>query len=124
LALFAQWSVYHKTYDSVLCLLPAVLLIDLLVQRRFVFFSRFWLAGLGLLIISIPGLLIDRLKIDPSVISSNPLLLLGVHVERLLMFGMFCSLIYLMWKTADVEDAGSSHCTTNSAVISSSSSCR
>ncbi|HEY3138653.1 MAG TPA: glycosyltransferase family 87 protein [Blastocatellia bacterium] len=124
LALFALWSVYHKTYDSVLCLLPAVLLIDLLVQRRFVFFSRFWLAGLGLLIISIPGLLIDRLKIDPSVISSDPLLLLGVHVERLLMFGMFCSLIYLMWKTADVEDAGSSHCTTNSAVISSSSSGR
>jgi hypothetical protein len=79
------------------------------MQEKFVFFSRFWLAGLGLLIISIPGLLVDRLQIEPSVISSNPLLLVGVHVERLLMCGMFWSLTYLMWKTADVEDAGSSH---------------
>jgi len=122
LALFALWSVYHKTYDSVLCLIPAILQGDLLVQKRFVFLSRFWLAGLGLLIISVPGLLIDRLNIDTSVISTNPFLLFGVHVERLLMFGMFWSVIFLIWKSAGVEEGGFSHCATSSAVISSSSS--
>src|SRR5262245_45864623 len=55
LALFSLWSVYHRTYDSVACLLPAALLTDLLIKKRFVGFSRFWLAGLGLLIVSISG---------------------------------------------------------------------
>jgi Glycosyltransferase family 87 len=117
LALFALWSVYHKTYDSVLCLLPAALCAALLIHRKFVTFSRFWLIALGLLIVSIPGILLERLKIDSNAISSNPLLLFGVHSERLLVFGMFWSVMFVIWKAAD-------HCATNSAVISSSSSGR
>jgi glycosyl transferase family 87 len=103
LALFSLWSVYHRTYDAVLCLLPAVLLVDLLVRKKFVAFSRFWLAGLGLLIISIPGVLVDRLKLSAADFAGNPLLLLGLHIERLLVFGMFWSLLFLMWKSKDMD---------------------
>jgi len=104
LALFSLWSVYHRTYDSVLCLLPAALLVDLLVRKRFVAFSRFWLAGLGLLIISIPGVLVERLKMSPADLSNNPLLTLGLHIERLLVFGMFWSLMFLMWRASDISE--------------------
>jgi hypothetical protein len=103
LALFGLWSVYHRTYDSVMCLLPAALLVDFLIRKRFVAFSRFWLAGLSLLILSIPGVLVDRLKMSPSDLSNNPLLMLGVHIERLLVFGMFWSLIFLMWKAGNIS---------------------
>lgn len=102
MALFALWAVYHRTYDSVLCLLPAALLVDFLVRKRFVAFSRFWLAALGLLILSIPGFLLDRLKLSPPNLSGNPLLFFGVHVERFLVFGMFWSLLFLMWKASDM----------------------
>jgi Glycosyltransferase family 87 len=98
LALFSLWSVYHRTYDSVLCLLPAALMVDFLIHKRFITFSRFWLAGLGLLIISIPGVLVDRLKMSAGDPSGNPVLMLGLHIERLLVFGMFWSLLFVMWK--------------------------
>lgn len=101
LALFSLWSVYHRTYDSVFCLIPAALLTGFLVHKRFVAFSRFWLGALALLIISVPGLLVDRLKLDPQSHSGNPLFLLGVHIERLLVFGLFWSLLFLMWTTND-----------------------
>jgi hypothetical protein len=97
-ALFSLWSVYHRTYDSVLCLLPAALMVDFLVHKRFIRFSRFWLAGLGLLIVSIPGVLVERLQMTAEDLSGNPLLMLGLHVERLLVFGMFWSLLFVMWK--------------------------
>jgi glycosyl transferase family 87 len=105
LALFSLWSVYHRVYDSVLCLLPAALFMDLLVRKKYVAFSRFWLAGLGLLIISIPGVLVNRLKMSPATLSNNPLLALGIHIERLLVFGMFWSLLFLMWKARDISES-------------------
>ena len=98
-ALFSLWSVYHRTYDSVLCLLPAALMVDFLIHKRFITFSRFWLAGLGLLVVSIPGVLVDRLKLSAGDLSGNPVLMLGVHIERLLVFGMFWSLLFVMWKS-------------------------
>jgi hypothetical protein len=97
-ALFSLWSVYHRTYDSVLCLVPAALMVDFLNHNKFVKFSRFWLAGLGLLIVSIPGILADRLQMTAQDLAGNPLLMLGLHIERLLVFGMFWSLLFLMWK--------------------------
>ena len=103
LALFSLWSIYHRAYDSVLCLLPAALLVDFLVQKRFVAFSRFWLAALGLLIVSIPGVLVDRLKMSPADLANNPLLFLGLHIERLLVLGMFWSLMFLMWKAGKIR---------------------
>jgi hypothetical protein len=103
LALFSLWSIYHRTYDSVLCLLPAALLVDFLVHKRFVAFSRFWLAAFGLLIVSIPGVLVDRLKMSPADLANNPLLFLGLHIERLLVLGMFWSLMFLMWKAGKIR---------------------
>jgi hypothetical protein len=105
LALFSLWSVYHRTYDSVLCLIAAAMLTDFLIHKRFVAFSRFWLGALGLLVVSVPGLLVDRLKLDPSSFTRNPLFLLGLHIERLLVFGMFWSLLFLMWKTRDTGNS-------------------
>jgi hypothetical protein len=105
LALFSLWSVYHRAYDSVLCLIAAAMLTDFLVRKRFVAFSRFWLGALGLLVVSVPGLLVDRLKLDPSSFTRNPLLVLGLHVERLLVFGMFWSVLFLMWKTRDTGNS-------------------
>ena len=105
LALFGLWSIYHRAYDSVMCLLPAALLVAFLIRKRFVAFSRFWLAGLGLLIISIPGVLVDRLKMNAADLSNNFLLMLGLHIERLLVFGMFWSLMFLMWKAGDISEA-------------------
>jgi hypothetical protein len=98
LSLFSLWSVYHRTYDSVFCLVPAALFVDFLVRERFVRFSKFWLAALGLLIVSVPGVLVDRLQLNASVPARNPLFLAGVHIERLLVFGMFWSLLFVIWK--------------------------
>lgn len=39
LALFALWAVYHRSYDSVLYILPVALLIELLIQRQHVRFT-------------------------------------------------------------------------------------
>ena len=119
LALFALWAVYHRTYDSVLCLFAAAPLVDLLIKGRFVtgnehgskrglMFSRFWIAALGLLIISIPGFLLERLKLSPPGLSDNPLLFVGVHIERLLVFGMFWSLLVFIWRTSDIGDSAES----------------
>jgi len=97
-SLFSLWSVYHRTYDSVFCVVPAVLFVDSLVRERFVRFSKFWLAALGLLIVSVPGLLLDRLQLSASDLGRNPLFLVGVHIERLLVFGMFWTLLFVIWK--------------------------
>lgn len=105
LALFSLWSVYHRTYDSVLCLIPAAMLTEFLIKKRFVAFSRFWLGALGLLVISIPGLLVDRLKLDPAMFARNPFFLLGLHIERILVFGLFWSVLFLMWKSRDTDDS-------------------
>jgi hypothetical protein len=101
LALFALWAAYHRVYDSVMCILPAALLIDLMVRKRLVGFSRFWLAGLGLLAVSLPGLLTERLQLKPEELSSTPAGWLGLHIERLLVFGLFWSLVFVMWRRSE-----------------------
>jgi hypothetical protein len=100
---FTLWSVYHRVYDSVLCLLPAAVLVGLLVQRRNVVFSLIGLAALGLLVVSIPGLLTVRLDLSAERLSESPLGLLGLHIERLLMVGMFCSFLILLWKKPSTD---------------------
>ncbi|HEV8487900.1 MAG TPA: glycosyltransferase family 87 protein [Blastocatellia bacterium] len=100
LALFALWSAYHRVYDSVICILPAALLIDFVVRKKLVGFSRFWLGGLGLLTLSLPGLLTERLHLDAAELSGNPAGWLGLHIERLLVFGLFWSLLFVMWREA------------------------
>ena len=99
LALFALWSAYHRTYDSALCLVPAALLVDWLTRGRSVRFSRFWLAGLALFIVSVPGLLTQRLRLGEDALKSNLAGLLGLHIERILVFGLFASLLWVMWKS-------------------------
>lgn len=99
LALFALWSVYHRSYDAVLCVVPAALLMDFIVRRKFLVFSAAGLAGLALLAIGIPGLLTDRLHLSADRLSGSLLGFLGLHAERLLVFGMFWSLLFLLWRS-------------------------
>lgn len=96
LALFGLWSVYHRTYDLVLCLLPAALFIDLLTRKNWIGFSLGWLAALGLLIINIPGLLVYKLRLSGDSLAT-PLGLIGLHSERIMIFAMFWSLLFLLW---------------------------
>lgn len=103
LALFALWSAYHRTYDAVICVIPAALFVDFHLKQRHVLFSRVSLMALGLFAISLPGLLTERLRIDPATLSGNPFGWLGLHSERLLVFGMFWSLI-LMSKRLNSDD--------------------
>ena len=105
LALFALWAAYHRVYDSVICILPAALLIDFIVRKKLAGFSRFWLAGLGLLALSLPGLLTERLHLNAGELSGNPLGWLGLHIERLLVFGFFWSLLFVTWREARTHRA-------------------
>jgi hypothetical protein len=97
LSLFALWTSYHRVYDSVLCIVPAALLIDYRLRKRFPKLSFFWLCGLGLLVVSIPGLLTERLKISEAELSATPAGFAGLHIERILMFGLFWSLLWIAW---------------------------
>jgi len=108
LALFALWSTYHRVYDSVICILPAALLIDFIVRKKLVGFSLFWLGGLGLLALSLPGFLTERLHLNAAQLSGNPLGWLGLHIERLLVFGLFWSLLFVMWREARSRKASAS----------------
>jgi hypothetical protein len=56
------------------------------------------LAGLALLVLSIPGLLTERLKLSESQLSGSALGFLGLHCERLVIFGTFWALLVLLWK--------------------------
>ena len=103
LSLFALWSTYHRTYDSVLCILPAALLIDFIRRRKFATFSWVGLAGLGLLALGIPGMLTERLGLDAAQLSANPIGFLGLHIEQLLVFGLFWALLVLVWKSPPEE---------------------
>ena len=98
LALFALWTVYHRTYDSVLYILPVALLIDFLIHRKFVGFSMFWLAATGLLVISVPGLLTLRMRISEEALTHSVVGFAAVHLERVLTLGLFVSLSYVLWK--------------------------
>jgi hypothetical protein len=98
LSLFALWAVYHRTYDSVLYIIPVALLMNCLVHRQHKTFSIFWLASTGLLVLSIPGLLTSRLGVTQETIAQSILMIVAVHLERILTFGMFASLLFLLWK--------------------------
>jgi hypothetical protein len=105
LALFALWVAYHRTYDSVLCIMPAALLVDSYLKGRFTGFSKFWLAGLGLFILSIPGLLTERLNVSQAFLLHNPVGWLGLHIERLMVFGFFWFLTLLLWRLRPSSNA-------------------
>ncbi|MFY9611800.1 MAG: glycosyltransferase family 87 protein [Blastocatellia bacterium] len=104
LTFFTLWSLYHRVYDSVLCILPAAVLIGNIVQRRYTLFSLIGLTSLALLVVSIPGLLTVRLALGAETLSKSPIGFLGLHLERLLMFGMFCSFLLLLWNTPRREE--------------------
>lgn len=103
ISLFALWMVYHRTYDSVLYIMPIALLIDFLVHREWRAFSGFWLAATGLLVLSLPGLLTSRLGLSEGMITQSTPGLVAVHVERILTFGMFASLLFLLWKADPIK---------------------
>ena len=98
LSLFALWAVYHRTYDCVLYILPVALLIDLLIRKRHVTFSIFWLVATGLLIVSLPGLLTSRLGISEESLAQSISGFAALHIERVLTFGMFVSFLFVLWK--------------------------
>jgi hypothetical protein len=100
LSLFALWAVYHRSYDSMLYLIPVALLIDFLLHGHHQTFSVFWLAAAaGLLVLSVPGLLTSRLGIGEETITQSMFLLVAVHIDRVLSFGMYGSLLFLLWRS-------------------------
>jgi hypothetical protein len=103
LALFSLWFVYHNTYDSVLCILPAAFLMNLIIRKKNLAFSIFWLSAMSLFAFSIPGLLTERLQSSRETLSANPAGLLGLHIERLLVFAMFLSFLFALWKDEAVK---------------------
>jgi hypothetical protein len=107
LALFALWVVYHRTYDSVLCIIPAALLMDFFVKRKFVRLSVCGLSGLSLLAISIPGLLTERLGFTENQLSSHLFGFLGLHIERIMTLGVFCIFLFILWR---VDTSGAFVC--------------
>lgn len=98
LSLFSLWAVYHRNYDEVLCIILAALLIGFLVRRKYLIFSLVSLSCLMLLALSIPGILIERLGIDTETLSHNPFGFIGLHIERFIVFGLFCGLLFLLVK--------------------------
>jgi hypothetical protein len=104
-AFFSLWYVYHRTYDSVSCILPAAFFIDLLVRKRFRVFAAICLSALGLLAVSIPGLLTERLHLQVASLSANPLGFLGLQIERILIFGLFWSLLIFLWRVGPTDRA-------------------
>ncbi|HLG17597.1 MAG TPA: glycosyltransferase family 87 protein [Blastocatellia bacterium] len=97
LSLFALWSSYHRTYDAVLCIVPAAVLIEFVRQGSHVDLGRIGLGGLALFSFGVPGLLTDRLGLSESRLSASLFGSLGLHVERLVVFGLFCALIAVAW---------------------------
>jgi hypothetical protein len=98
LTFFSLWFVYHRVYDAVICVLPAAVFFDLIVRGRARKLGSICVAVLGLLAVSVPGLLTERLHLSGERLAASPLGLLGLHLERLLVFVMFWSLLILLWK--------------------------
>ncbi|HEY7545263.1 MAG TPA: glycosyltransferase family 87 protein [Blastocatellia bacterium] len=97
MTLFALWAAYHRTYDSVICLVPAAALISFYRRNILARYSLFWLGALQLFIINLPGLLADRLHLGAND-SLNPAAFLGLHIERLMVMVFFWSLVWSVWK--------------------------
>src|SRR5262249_43341795 len=98
LSLFALWTVYHRNYDAVICLVPASLMVRYLVYGTNKRLALFWLAAMILLVFDPPGLLVDRLGLDPEALARNVAGWVGLNLNRFLIFAMFWSLIALLWK--------------------------
>jgi hypothetical protein len=95
---FSLWFVYHRIYDAVICVIPAAVFADLIIRDKHRKFGVACLAALALFAISIPGLLTERLHLSVESLSANPAGFVGVHFERVLVFGMFWLLLVLLWK--------------------------
>lgn len=98
LTFFSLWFVYHRTYDAVICVLPAAVFFDLIVRGKLRKPGFICVAALGLLAVSIPGLLTERLHFSRESLAANPVGFLGLHFERLLVFVMFWLLLIVLWK--------------------------
>jgi hypothetical protein len=98
LTFFSLWFVYHRLYDAVICVIPAAVFVDLIVRDKIRKLGVIGVAALGLLAVSIPGLLTKRLHISSSSLAANPAGFVGLHFERFLVFGMFCLLLTYLWK--------------------------
>lgn len=59
LTFFSLWFVYHRIYDAVICVLPAAVFFDLIVRGKVRKLGFICVAALGLLAVSIPGLLTE-----------------------------------------------------------------
>ncbi len=92
LALFSLWAVYHRVYDSVAALPAAALFVADLEAERRVRLAAAGLAALGLLAVSLPGLLTERLGLTAGQLDS-PWGFLGLHADRLVVFGLFLALL-------------------------------
>lgn len=99
-AFFSLWYVYHRSYDSVLCILPAAIFVGFLEAKIFPKLAGISLAVLSLFIISVPGLLIERLHIKAEDLLAHPGGVLVLNLERLLVFGMFWYVLVFLWRTA------------------------
>jgi hypothetical protein len=95
---FSLWFVYHRIYDAVILVIPAAMFAELIVRgtRRRVGVAC--VAILALFAVSIPGLLTERLLLSVASLSANLIGFVGLHFERLLVFGMFCWLLVLLSK--------------------------
>jgi hypothetical protein len=98
LAVFALWPVYHRFYDSVICVIPAALLIGCATRSEFSGWRVAWLVGFALFALNIPGQLTGRFHLSVEGLSAHPLGFIGLHIERLIIFAMFWSLLYFVWK--------------------------
>lgn len=95
---FSLWFVYHRIYDAVILVIPAAVFADLIIRDRHRRIGVACMAGIALFAISIPGLLTERLHLSAENLAANPAGFVGLHFERLLVFGMFWFLLVLLWK--------------------------
>jgi len=95
---FSLWFVYHRIYDAVILVIPAAAFADLIIRDRHRRIGVACMAGLALFAISIPGLMTERLHLSAESLAANPAGFVGLHFERLLVLGMFCWLLILLWK--------------------------
>ena len=82
LALFSLWSVYHRAYDAVLCLMPAALFMDYIVTAKHPKMGKICLAGLALFIIAIPRIFSIGAGLDQETLSVPFLGSTGLRIER------------------------------------------
>jgi hypothetical protein len=95
---FSLWFVYHRIYDAVILVIPAAAFADLIIRDTHRRIGVACMAGLALFAISIPGLMTERLHLSAESLAANPAGFVGLHFERLLVFGLFCWLLVLLWK--------------------------